>query len=112
MAMLTVAAMLRPARDETLRIYDDRLVHDPGATPVNPFSWGHMTGQRRFWGELFKRRRRTEIPRRGAGEIKLDRVGERLRLSVDQGADRTEIGKPLREPEKEWLAGILREWAA
>jgi len=54
-----------------------------------------MTGQRRFWAEVFKTRKRIEIPRRDAGEIKLDRVGERLRLSVDQGAERTEIGEFL-----------------
>ena len=71
-----------------------------------------MTDQRQMWAELFRREKRTEIARRNAGAIKLERVGERLRLSIDQGADRTEIGKPLREPEKEWLATVLREWAA
>lgn len=40
----------------------------------------------------------------------LERLGEHLRPSIDQGTDRIEVGSSLREPEKEWLAGVLRLW--
>jgi hypothetical protein len=45
-----------------------------------------------------------------AGGLRLDRVGERQRLTVDCGADRVEIGFALREPEREWLHGVLLAW--
>ena len=48
---------------------------------------------------------RDEIP-----GFRLDRVGERQRLCVDQGADRIEIGAALREPDREWLYVILEQW--
>ena len=51
------------------------------------------------------------IPRQELGPIRLDRVGERQRLTIDVGAERIEIGRLLREPEREWLAGTLRAWA-
>ncbi len=53
-------------------------------------------------------RKRYEIPTAQLAEFKLDRVGERQRLTVDYGADRIEIGAGLREPEREWLAGTLQ----
>ena len=31
-------------------------------------------------------------------------------MRYDLGADRIEIGRYLREPEKEWLAQVIREW--
>ena len=111
MAMVMLTRLFRPARDERLLVYHDRLVHDPGSVPFDPFLWGGAD-RWRLWVEAFKRRRRTEIMRQGAREPKLERVGERLRLSIDHGAERTEIGEFLREPEKEWLLGVLREWRA
>lgn len=111
MAIFMLAWLFRPARDERLLIYHDRLVHHPGSVAFNPFSWG-ASDQRPLWSEAFKRRRRSEIMRQVAGEPRLERIGEHLRLSIDHGADRTEIGEFLREPEKEWLAGVLREWRA
>ena len=111
MAILMLTWLFRPARDERLLMYHDRLVHYPGSVPFNPFSWGTVD-RRRVWSEMFKARRRAEIIRQVASEPRLERVGERLRLGIDHGADRTEIGEVLREPEKEWLAGVLRDWRA
>ena len=34
------------------------------------------------------------------------------RLVGKYGADEVEIGADLREPEREWLAAVLRAWAA
>ena len=42
--------------------------------------------------------------------MRLERLGERLRLTMDHGPDRVEFGDTLGEPEKEWLAGVLRQW--
>src|SRR5262249_53964630 len=53
------------------------------------------------------------VVRRGqvAGSLRLERVGERQRLSVDCGADGVEIGTTLNEGERDWLYRLLREWA-
>jgi hypothetical protein len=55
-----------------------------------------------------------EIPREAieaiAG-IQLDRDGERQRLIIRHGESVVEIGRGLREPEREWLAGVVRAWA-
>jgi hypothetical protein len=55
-------------------------------------------------------RKRVEIPVDELAELKLERVGERQRLTIDHGADRIEIGAGLREPEWEWLAARLEAW--
>lgn len=55
-------------------------------------------------------RKQYEIPTDQLAEFKLERVGERQRLTVDHGADRIEIGASLREPEREWLAKTLQTW--
>jgi len=41
--------------------------------------------------------------------LKLERVGDKIRLSFDLGVDRVEIGETLSDREKEWLHEILRE---
>ncbi|MBA7630142.1 hypothetical protein ES703_37652 [subsurface metagenome] len=41
--------------------------------------------------------------------LRLERVGDRQRLSFDWGADRVEIGETLSDIEREWLYEILKE---
>jgi hypothetical protein len=41
--------------------------------------------------------------------VVLEREGG-LRLRYDLGADRVEVGRHLCEPEKEWLAEVLKRW--
>jgi hypothetical protein len=41
--------------------------------------------------------------------LRLERAGERQRLTFDYGRERIEIGCTLSEPEREWLYGVLRE---
>jgi hypothetical protein len=53
--------------------------------------------------------RPTEVMRAAAGEIRLEHVDDRLRLSIDHGPERVEIGETLGAPDKEWLAGVLRQ---
>jgi hypothetical protein len=50
------------------------------------------------------------VPRNDMGEIKLERVGERQRLTFDYGAERVEVGFFLKEPEREWLFSVLKQW--
>ena len=47
-----------------------------------------------------------------AETLKLDRTGEKQRLSFDHGAERIEIGGTFTEPEREWLYNTLREHLA
>jgi hypothetical protein len=88
------------------------------ALPI-PFGWFFwpmfMHGSSWFGGagsekSLFLSRKQYEIPTDQLAEFKLERVGERQRLTVDHGADRIEIGAELREPEREWLAELLQAW--
>ncbi len=44
------------------------------------------------------------------GEVRLERVVEKQRLSIDYGAERIEIGHYLTEPEREWLFQVLNDW--
>jgi hypothetical protein len=50
------------------------------------------------------------IPQDEIGEIRLEWIGMRQRLTIDHGADRIELGQMLREPEREWLLNVLQEW--
>jgi hypothetical protein len=92
-------------RPELLVFGSEGIYHDPG-TPSVPLN-RRWEDARAFW---FPQKPRT-IRREGLGRFRLDRVGERQRLCVDMGADRIEIGRSLREPEREWLAGVLQGWA-
>jgi hypothetical protein len=51
-----------------------------------------------------------EISKDELGEIVVETVNNQLRVRYDIGADRIEIGRHLREPEKEWLEEVIREW--
>ena len=44
------------------------------------------------------------------GNVMLERIGERQRLSFDFKSQRIEIGKGLTEPEREWLCEELRKY--
>lgn len=50
------------------------------------------------------------VPKNDLGEIRLERVGERQRLTFDYGAERVEVGFFLKEPEREWLFSVLKHW--
>ncbi|MHC4478427.1 MAG: hypothetical protein ACYTEL_22535 [Planctomycetota bacterium] len=42
-------------------------------------------------------------------DLRLERVGDKQRLSLDHGAETVEIGAALSEPEREWLYEILKQ---
>jgi hypothetical protein len=107
-AMRVLRGLIRGGSLERVTLGVDELHHDPGAR-VPPREKHEGEGIR----GLFKRwpRPRTFRREQVGDSLLLDRVGERQRLSVDGAGERVEIGYLLREPEREWLHGVLRAWA-
>jgi hypothetical protein len=104
LAMRAFYQLVRPRRPEQLTFREEALVHDPG-TPV--YEWTNRRWDPAFWSWPKPR----TIDRAQIEAVALERVGERQRLTLDVGADRVEIGQSLREPEREWLAEVLRTWS-
>lgn len=104
----TIYRLIRPARPERISLDSLQLEHDPGSAPLG-LSGSRRTQQRNAL-DVFKSRRKQTFARKGIGEIRLDRVGERQRLSFDYGAQRIEVGEFLEEPEREWLFAALKAW--
>jgi hypothetical protein len=106
----------RRARPEVLTLGADYFRHELG----RPGGW--MSAVDRYFIYGIGNRRATwrwllpgpplivELPKEDLGEIVLERVAGQVRLRYDVGAERIEIGRCLSEPEKEWLAEVLREW--
>src|SRR5262245_37435623 len=103
LAMRSFYQLVRPRRPEQLVFREEVLLHDPG-TPEH--EWSQRRMDMSFWSWPKPR----TFDRAEIEAIRLDRVGDRQRLTIDVGADRIEIGKSLREPEREWLAEVLRTW--
>src|SRR5262249_46309819 len=51
-----------------------------------------------------------ELPKEELGQVVVEREMGQLRVRYDVGADRIEIGRYLSDPEKEWLAEVIRQW--
>jgi hypothetical protein len=104
-------ALVRPTRPESVRLEIDRLRYDPGQRAMTPGYWGWGWG---WWGpppsESPQKPRSVEAARSSIRGFVLERVGERQRLSFDNGADRVEIGAGLCEPEREWVFVVLQQW--
>jgi len=56
------------------------------------------------------RRQVRKIDRAELGGVRLEPVAGRQRLTIDHGAERLEVGKALRQPDRAWLASLLRTW--
>ena len=112
-AIWTLWTMLRPGRPESVTLGDDHLDYDPGTTPVNLFMQSRMrfwSGQVPDWPTLPRIKTPIRVAKTAIRKFGIDRVGERQRLSFDQGAKRVEIGVCLDEPEREWLQMTLEAW--
>ena len=99
--------LARPSRPERLTLDGLYLLHEPGTEPFNP------SRKRDKYGnpfELFRQNKSHQVAKKDVGEIRIDRVGERQRLSFDYGAKRIEVGAYLEEPEREWLLAVLKSW--
>ncbi|HEX8249719.1 MAG TPA: hypothetical protein VF599_16190 [Pyrinomonadaceae bacterium] len=112
-AMRHIYFLLRPTKAEKIILDTTSLIFEAGTTPFGGVS---------FQG--FNKRRNNEdddalpvnskskyiVPKTDVGAIKLERVGERQRLTFDYGAERVEVGFFLKEPEREWLFSVLKQW--
>jgi hypothetical protein len=114
LAIVSLSRLVRPSRPESITIGTDWFRHDLGRSGGY---WAHMDAFRQhgvdsrpMWRRLLGLPLVVVIPKEELGEIVLDRLAGQLRLRYDVGADRIEIGRYLREPEKEWLAKVLAEW--
>jgi hypothetical protein len=92
------------------RVWLDLRPHRPGSLTLTPVGLISDPGHWHF-PNCVSSGKHCEIGRSEVGEIRLDRVGPRQRLTIDRSVERVEIGAGLREPEREWLAGLLRAWA-
>jgi hypothetical protein len=103
-----LGAWKRP-RPESVTLGADHFRHDPGRAGG---MWANVDAYRNYGvgGGGAGRSRVVELPKSELGEIVIERIVGALRLRYDVGADRIEIGRYLREPEKEWLAAVIKEW--
>jgi hypothetical protein len=114
LAFVAMFRFMKPSRPESITLGADYFRHDLGRAGGY---WAHVDAFRHHgedsrptWRRLFGLPLIVEIPKDELGEIVIERVTGQLRLRYDVGADRIEIGRYLREPEKEWLAEVLKEW--
>ena len=99
--------LARPRRPQRLILDTLYLLYEPGADPIGPF-WKQDRNRNPF--EIFKSRKPVKVSKKDIDEFRIDRVGERQRLSFDYGARRIEVGEFLEEPEREWLFAVLKSW--
>ena len=101
-------------RPESITLKHDSFHYDSGTSPAiaffNPWYAMRHSHPNEAFGGMFRRRRQIEITKKDLGNVVLERIGERQRLYFDHGADRIEIGEHLREPEREWLADVIKAW--
>ena len=101
-------------RPERVILGDDSFTYDTGGSGMTRglAIWANlnqMSNPLELYSGMFRRRKQITIEDDVPTFI-LDKIGIRQRLYFDQAADRIEIGMPLREPEREWLAEQLQSW--
>jgi len=108
-AMKSVYQLLRPTKPEALSLDAFTLNYQSGTEPPAENGWSNKR-QNIEALESPNRKSKYQIPKSQAGAVKLERVGERQRLTIDHGAERIEIGRFLSEPEREWLYEVIKQW--
>ncbi|MEK6238811.1 MAG: hypothetical protein N2C14_29195 [Planctomycetales bacterium] len=108
-AIRSLWALLSPPRPEQLTLGYSQLIHDPGTQSMIHMG-RHSRSSWEYRDEMRHPPKKRDVPKHDVGKINLDFAGDRQRLTVDVGTDRFEIGRSLREPEREWLAEVLRDW--
>jgi len=102
----TLYYALRPQRPSVLTLSNRGITFETGTHAPNlPPSRYY---KRLFSSKEFKNRT-FSLGASEAKTLKLERTGEKQRLSFDHGVERIEIGETLTEPEREWLYNILVE---
>jgi hypothetical protein len=115
LVLFLLLTMLSPERPESVTLKTDSLHYQQGrflsAATTYPADRGAAWGRRQSpLQPMVQKKEALDIDRTAVKAFFLERVGERQRLCFDHGADRIEIGACLREPEREWLFGILEAW--
>jgi hypothetical protein len=108
-AAATIFRLARPSRPESLTLDAVSLFYQPGSEPVQA-SWRYEKQKGRNPWSMLMPKKPCRVEKRDIGDIRIDRVGERQRLTFDNGAKRIEIGEYLEEPEREWLFAVLKSW--
>jgi hypothetical protein len=103
--LFTLFRLLQPSRPERIILDSLSLTYEPG---TELFS----LSDNNWWKAIqnFRSRKVVTAQKNEIGEVKLDRVGERQRLTFDYGSERVEVGTYIQEPEREWLFTVLRSW--
>lgn len=92
-------------KPESITLGHDTFNYQPGGSATSA-AW---RGKKSKKGKL-KPGQSISLPRRELPPLDLSWAGGRQRLSFDFGADRIEIGRYLREPDREWLAEVIGNW--
>lgn len=114
-AMAALWFLARPSRPESVFLGETEFRYDPGRFPCI-LIFQHQMMYAFYAPILYVNpltalwRKPLMIPKVELGKFVLERVGERQRLTFDHGADRVEVGRVLREPEREWLFDVLEIW--
>ena len=112
-AMRQLYLMARPGKPEKVAFDSLMLEYLQGTAPFGGIYLERMEREKeknRFFSGVQPPKDRYTILKREIGAVRLERVGERQRLTIDHGAERIEIGAFLREPEREWLYEVLKQW--
>ena len=110
---VSVVRLVRLSRPESITLGSDSFRHDLGQAGGH---WAHVDAFRNHgfdsrpqWKRLLGVTPVVEIPKDELGEIVIERVGGQL-LPLHVAPTASKSGADLREPEKEWLAEVLKEW--
>ncbi|MHC4478425.1 MAG: hypothetical protein ACYTEL_22525 [Planctomycetota bacterium] len=108
-ALCYLYSMLRPRKPTVLTLSPGRIEYRPGIAGARSEAFGY--DRSRSPCDSFEKLRKKvfEIETSEMTNLKLERIGERQRLSFDYGASRVIIGLTLSDPEKQWLYEILRK---
>jgi len=99
---------LRPQKPSVLTLSPGRIHFETGTRPLGSFNaYYEMRHPMAFF--QICRNKTYDLEASQIDNLKLERVGERQRLTFDYGRERVEIGDNLTEPEREWLYNLLRE---
>lgn len=110
-AMLTVYTMLRGPQPNHLILRSTGLTYQPDLPTAKSGHWTYPNATPPTTRLPWQRRKIVNVPRAELGPIRLRRIAGDQELTIDHGAERVEIGSELTEPEREWLAAVLRTWA-
>ncbi len=109
-ALFFLYHLIRGGKPETLELGYDALTHAPGLSLAAGAFSGASEKRAPDLASLLWSRKEIVARRSEISDVVLERVGEHQRLTIDVGTDRIEIGRHLHEPEREWLASVVRAW--